>query len=290
LQSQILAGIIKINHLKGSLIKYFFKNQIVSTSIKSSFEAILSVFNIRLLIILLETIFIYFLYKNYQINFNIDFTIMSIAIVFPLVFSITSAYQRRQDAINSYLEFRNKIIDLTNVFYAVENVQKKDYVKLFGSLEEIQSLLNDYLTKENDEKDFDKIRSKRKEVLLIIDSYKKLFNEREKDSLIRIKNELFLSAEKIRGIKIHGTPISLKKYCLIFIYFSPLLYNSHSFVNSNNLNLENFMPLLFVLVVSFVLMALYNIQDYIENPFDQKGLDDLKIDKLKVNKTESLFN
>ena len=290
MQSQILPGIIKTNHLKGSLIKYFFKNQIVSTSIKSSFEAILSVFNIRLLIILLETIFIYFLYKNYQINFNIDFTIMSIAIVFPLVFSITSAYQRRQDAINSYLEFRNKIIDLTNVFYAVENVQKKDYVKLFGSLEEIQSLLNDYLTKENDEKDFDKIRSKRKEVLLIIDSYKKLFNEREKDSLIRIKNELFLSAEKIRGIKIHGTPISLKKYCLIFIYFSPLLYNSHSFVNSNNLNLENFMPLLFVLVVSFVLMALYNIQDYIENPFDQKGLDDLKIDKLKVNKTESLFN
>ena len=262
----------------------------MSTSIKYGFEAILSVFNIRLLIILLETIFIYFLYKNYQINFNIDFTIMSIAIVFPLVFSITSAYQRRQDAINSYLEFRNKIIDLTNVFYAVENVQKKDYVKLFRSLEEIQLLLNDYLTKENNEKDFDKIRSKRKEVLLIIDSYKKLFNEREKDSLIRIKNELFLSAEKIRGIKIHGTPISLKKYCLIFIYFSPLLYNSHSFVNSNNLILENFMPLLFVMVVSFVLMALYNIQDYIENPFDQKGLDDLKIDKLKVNKTESLYN
>jgi predicted membrane chloride channel (bestrophin family) len=261
----------------------------MSTSIKSSFEAISSVFNIRLLVILLETVLIYFLYKNYQINFNIDFTIMSIAIVFPLVFSITSAYQRRQDAINSYLEFRNKIIDLTNVFYAVENIQKKDYVKLFGSLVEIQLLLNDYLTKENNEKDFDKIRSKRKEVLLIIDSYKKLFNEREKDSLIRIKNELFLSAEKIRGIKIHGTPISLKKYCLIFIYFSPLLYNSHSFVNSNSLKLENFMPLLFVMVVSFVLMALYNIQDYIENPFDQKGLDDLKIDKLKVNKTENLF-
>ena len=29
-------------------------------------------------------------------------------------------------------------------------------------------------------------------------------------------------------------------------------------------------------------MALYNIQDYIENPFDQKGLDDLKIDKMKI--------
>tara|TARA_X000001036_G_scaffold138027_1_gene130824 strand:+ start:791 stop:1579 length:789 start_codon:yes stop_codon:yes gene_type:complete len=259
-------------------------------SLRTESKAIFSVFNFRLLIILLETVFIYFLYKNYQINFNVDFTIMSIAIVFPLVFSITSAYQRRQDAINFYLEFRNKIIDLTNVFYAVENIKKKDYLKLFDSLKKVQSHLIDYMIKENNEEIFDQIRSKRKDVLFIIDSHKKLFNEREKDSLIRIKNELFLSAEKIRGIKIHGTPISLKKYCLIFIYFSPLLYNSHSFVNSNSLSLENFIPLLYVLVVSFVLMALYNIQDYIENPFDQKGLDDLKIDKLKVNETENLFN
>ena len=260
------------------------------TSLRTESKAIFAVFNFRLLIILLETVFVYFLYKNYQINFNVDFTIMSIAIVFPLVFSITSAYQRRQDAINFFLEFRNKIIDLTNVFYAVENIKMKDYLKLFDSLKKVQSLLIDYIIKENNEEVFDQIRSKRKGVLFIIDSHKKLFNEREKDSLIRIKNELFLSSEKIRGIKIHGTPISLKKYCLIFIYFSPFLYNSQSFVNSNNLSLENLLPLLFVMVVSFVLMALYNIQDYIENPFDQKGLDDLKIDKLKVNETENLFN
>ena len=260
------------------------------TSLRTESKAIFAVFNFRLVLILLETVFVYFLYKNYQINFNVDFTIMSIAIVFPLVFSITSAYQRRQDAINFFLEFRNKIIDLTNVFYAVENIKMKDYLKLFDSLKKVQSLLIDYIIKENNEEVFDQIRSKRKDVLFIIDSHKKLFNEREKDSLIRIKNELFLSSEKIRGIKIHGTPISLKKYCLIFIYFSPFLYNSQSFVNSNNLSLENLLPLLFVMVVSFVLMALYNIQDYIENPFDQKGLDDLKIDKLKVNETENLFN
>ena len=40
--------------------------------------------------------------------------------------------------------------------------------------------------------------------------------------------------------------------------------------------------------VSFVLMALYNVQEYIENPFDQNGLDDLKIDEMEVNAWESL--
>jgi predicted membrane chloride channel (bestrophin family) len=50
------------------------------------------------------------------------------------------------------------------------------------------------------------------------------------------------------------------------------------------------MSLSFSMVVSFVLMALYNVQDYIENPFDQKGLDDLKIDLLKVKQYESLHS
>ncbi len=257
---------------------------------QSNLNAILSVFNPRLFIILVQTVAIFFVYDAYKINIKVDYTIMSIAIIFPLVFSITSAYQRRQDAIALYLEFRNKIIDLTNIFYAVESVKEKDYIKLFDSLQQVQNLLIKYLTENDAEKVFDEIREKRKEVLLIIDSHKKLFNEREKDSLIRVKNELFLSAEKIRGIKIHGTPISLKKYCLVFIYFSPFLYASQSILNLQDDFLTTLISLSFSLVVSFVLMALYNVQDYIENPFDQRGLDDLKIDSLKVNQYESLHS
>jgi predicted membrane chloride channel (bestrophin family) len=254
-------------------------------------KALSSVLNYRIVIILIETILIYFLYDKYRIDIKIDFTIMSIAIVFPLVFSITSAYQRRQEAIALFSEFRNKIIDLTNIFYAVDEVNKKDYVSLFNKLVLVQADLNNYLISTSSDNDFGVIREKRKEVLLFIDSHKKLFNEREKDSLIRVKNELFLSAEQIRGIKIHGTPISLRKYCLIFIYFSPLLYNSQLIETSSGtgFQLESIVSLMFSLVVSFVLMALYNVQDYIENPFDQKGLDDLNIEAMKVNDWESLY-
>lgn len=254
-------------------------------------KALASVLNYRIVIILIETILIYFLYDKYRIDIKIDFTIMSIAIVFPLVFSITSAYQRRQEAIALFSEFRNKIIDLTNIFYAVDEVNKKDYVSLFNKLVLVQTDLNNYLINTSSDNDFGVIREKRKEVLLFIDSHKKLFNEREKDSLIRVKNELFLSAEQIRGIKIHGTPISLRKYCLIFIYFSPLLYNSQLIETSSGtgFQLESIVSLMFSLVVSFVLMALYNVQDYIENPFDQKGLDDLNIEAMKVNDWESLY-
>ena len=42
---------------------------------------------------------------------------------------------------------------------------------------------------------------------------------------------------------------------------------------------ETHISLLMSVIVSFILIALYNVQDYIENPFDQKGLDDLKLKK-----------
>ena len=253
-------------------------------------QSLTSVFNYRMTLILIETIVIYFLYDYYQIRFQLDFTIMSVAIVFPLVFSITSAYQRRQDSIQEFSIFRNKIIDLSNIFYSVNETKKEDYKKLFSSLLVLQNLFIDYLKNPLSENDYKDVRLKRKEVFLILDSYKNFYNEREKDSLIRVKNELFQSAEKLRGIKIHATPISLRKYCLVFIYLSPFLFNTQLIVEKTSFGfgLESIISLSISVVVSFILIALYNVQDYIENPFDQEWLDDLKISEMDVSNYESL--
>ena len=255
-------------------------------------NAITSVFNYRISIILVETVIVYFIYNYFNIRLTIDFTIVSIAIVFPLVFSITSAYQRRQESIETFAEFRNKIIDISNIFYAVNGVDKEDYNTLYSELLCAQKLLVSYIKSTEKNENFKLLRQKRKSILLLLNSYKHLFNEREKDSLIQVKNELFLSAEKLRGTKIHETPISLRKYCLIFIYLSPFLYDSQLVEGQSSFDytVETVISLFFSLLISFVLMALYNVQEYIENPFDQKGLDDLKIDEMEVNPWESLLS
>jgi predicted membrane chloride channel (bestrophin family) len=99
--------------------------------------------------------------------------------------------------------------------------------------------------------------------------------------------------EKLNGLKLHNTPISLRKYCLIFIYISPFLFNT-KLISENQFNIfigiDIPVSVLFSMLISFILMALYNIQDYIENPFDQKGLDDLKINELKIQKEENLYH
>ena len=251
-------------------------------------RVLFSAINYRMVLIVIETLVVYFFYDKFDFNLQIDFTILSIAIVFPLVFSITSAYQKRQDALSEFNSFRNKLIELSNLFHAVDGINKKDYSSFFKTLLSLQDNLI-YVLTDNSSNNMDNIRIKRKEIFYTLTQYKKLYNEREKDSIIRVKNELFESVEKLNTLKIHSTPISLRVYCLVFIYLSPLVYNSNilaSFVNNNFLELV--VSLFFSVIIGFILMALYNIQEYIEDPFDQQGLDDLKFDKMLVGKNEIL--
>jgi predicted membrane chloride channel (bestrophin family) len=78
-------------------------------------------------------------------------------------------------------------------------------------------------------------------------------------------------------------------YCLIFIYLSPLVYNSHILASFDKNNfLELGISVFFSVMIGFILMALFNIQQYIEDPFDQEGFDDLKFDEMVVGDQEVL--
>lgn len=72
-----------------------------------------------------------------------------------------------------------------------------------------------------------RIRNKIKDIFYTFQQYKNLCNEIEKYSIIQVKNELFECVKKSNTLKQHATPISLRMYCLIFIYLPSLVYNSH---------------------------------------------------------------
>ena len=67
------------------------------------------------------------------------------------------------------------------------------------------------------------------------------------------------------------------------------MYNSNILASFDKSNfLELVVSIFFSIMIGFILMALYNIQEYIEDPFDQQGLDDLKFDKMMVGENEIL--
>ncbi len=248
---------------------------------------IFSIFNLHTIVIVAEAVAVYFLFKHIDLKMSVNFDIISIAIIFPLVFTITGAFNKRQESLNYLSIFRTKIITLQNIFVAVEGVTIKDQKKLSEVLIDLEKY-SFSLLKGSKKYSIKGVRKFSKQIYqLTLDNISK-FNDREKDSMIRVKNEVFENIEKLHALQSHGTPISLRTYCLVFIYLFPLIYTPSLIdgIKSSISEYQNTISLGFTILISFTLIALYNIQNYIENPFDQKGFDDVKLTEFKLKEEE----
>ncbi|MDZ7645846.1 MAG: hypothetical protein U5K54_00990 [Cytophagales bacterium] len=92
-------------------------------------------------------------------------------------------------------------------------------------------------------------------------------------------------AENIIAINQHRTPIAIRAYCLIFIYMYPVIYTPALYNKLHDGISANDAWLVYALssVSTFILISLYNVQDQMENPFDQHGLDDIQLNDFKLN-------
>ena len=97
-------------------------------------------------------------------------------------------------------------------------------------------------------------------------------------------NAVHESVENLLAIHTHRTPISLKAYCEIFIYFFPLIY-APIIINNIGTSSPQWFTYFIVIVTEFILISLFNIQDKLEYPFDNDGLDDIQLENFKLNRT-----
>ena len=104
--------------------------------------------------------------------------------------------------------------------------------------------------------------------------------------IIRFLKDVHESIENTVGLKMHGTPVSLRAYCLVFIYVFPVLFIP-TLVNDLG-DTRPYTIYALSLVHGFILISLYNVQSALEDPFDQVGLDDIKLEEFHFAKNTSL--
>ena len=87
---------------------------------------------------------------------------------------------------------------------------------------------------------------------------------------------MIIAFDGLKVIHHYRTPITLRAYSKVFIYIFPIIYGPYfaSTFHDFSASLEYVMPVLY----SFILVSLDNIQDHLENPFDEVGEDDIVID------------
>ena len=131
----------------------------------------------------------------------------------------------------------------------------------------------------------EEVRERIRQVYGFVDTSRNSISGNAALKLIRLIQDIQESVENLNGIKIHGTPISLRAYCLIFIYILPFIFTPTLVYNLSS----HPVWLIYALSVlhGFILMSLYNLQDHIEDPFDQMGLDDIKLVEFKFSEESS---
>jgi predicted membrane chloride channel (bestrophin family) len=96
---------------------------------------------------------------------------------------------------------------------------------------------------------------------------------------------MIIAFDNMRIVHRYRTPITLRAYSKVFIYSFPIIYGPYfaSTFHDFSAQLEYVMPVLY----SFILVSLDNIQDQLEDPFDEVGEDDIVIE---AEETTALLN
>jgi predicted membrane chloride channel (bestrophin family) len=240
-----------------------------------------AIINYRTLVAILISILTPVICYKYNINYNIDLTLISIAIVFPLVFTIRSSFRRREKALEHLSQFRSSMKTVHYFFLSTPTLSVEKHQEITGVLEEISEKLMDHL--KNDDQNTENLDNELNKVYLFIMANQGVLSKSVKDKVIRFMHDMHEATENLLAIHTHRTPISLKAYCLVFIYIFPLIYTP-TIINKVGLDTTIWITYFVVVLSQFILISLYNIQDHMEYPFDDEGLDDINLQNFKINR------
>lgn len=207
--------------------------------------------------------------------------LVGVAIVFPVVFSIGSAYTRRETALQRFSDFKGHVIAIyfasrdwpTNKNHDLPAQVRQLIFDMMELMREMFKNADDPKWKDSEKKMYQLFS---KLSLLTIDLKDNGVQSGEFSRISQYISKVMIAFDNMKIIHNYRTPVTLRAYSKVFIYIFPIIYGPYfaSTVGDYSPSLEYVMPVLY----SFILVSLDNIQDHLENPFDDIGEDDISID------------
>ena len=218
-----------------------------------------------------------------QLQFFMDLPMSAVvtAIVFPIVFTINAAYQRRETALVEYgsikahgqaLHFAAR--DWLEVPAPALAEQSKVHLRgLFTSIEVLLTSSQAVLKKNQTAvySEFSQLSS-----FVGLRFRDQGLSSSELSRVNQYISKMMASFEVLQAIYQYRTPISLRIFSDFFIVLLPIIFGPY-FAHLNygyDSVLAYLPPALFTLVVA----ALAEIQSHLESPFDQIGEDDIQLE------------
>ena len=221
-----------------------------------------------------------------RLDFTADMptTLISFAIIFPVVFAINASYKRREQALGFFADVKGHSMAL---FYAHQDwlshreddehvVESRD--RLLGLFD----LLRDYLS--SDETDpangLDTVYGGVSDLSVFHEKLRSAgMPASEMSRMNQYLKNIATAFEKMRNIKLYRTPVTLRAFNQIFLNLFPILFAPYF---AHLIDIKD--PKTYIIgygigiLYSVVFVSLDNIQDDLENPYDGIGEDDLRLD------------
>lgn len=254
--------------------------------------------NFRTFITFCLSIIATWLSYRFHLIFNLDLTIISIGVVFPLVFTLGSAFRRREKALEHLGRAKGALAAINYLFSFSNKVTEEDKQRVYAEVKTVKSELLAFLFSESNDKE--KLNAAVSKIQTFITDHREIIGKSLSLRVFRLMRDVIMGIENSIAIKVHRTPLSIRAYCLIFIYAFPFLYAPSlikiiqypdttflDIVSEPNIAFfdNRFAIIVYILniVISFFLITLYNVQEQIENPFDQKGMDDIILENYQID-------
>jgi len=252
---------------------------------KRVLRSFLLIINYKTLIVTALSVVSTYVCYHYGLIANFPDMLVGVAIVFPVVFSIGSAYNRREGALQRFAEFKGHAIA---IYYAMRDwPQNRDHDLPERVREVVTDMLRLMRKMFTSRRQGDMVENQRK-VYTYFSTLSGLANTMrdygvqtsETSRVNQYISKMIIAFDNLMIVHTYRTPITLRAYSKVFIYIFPIIYGPYfaSTFDEFSANLEYVMPVLY----SFILVSLDNIQDHLEHPFDEIGEDDIRIDEREV--------
>lgn len=247
-------------------------------------KRVLVIINLKSLIITILAVVSTYLCKRFDIVAEFPMTLVATAVVFPIVFSISGAYKRRENALTKYSSMK---ANGRALFFAArdwikdsdDETQKKAKELLGNLLTASRDLFNGPIPTMREREDAVYRLFSHLSKFISIDLGNKGLPSGELSRANQYLCKMMVAFEDAKHIYMYRTPRTLSAFSDFFVTVLPILYGPYfvAIAMDFSYGLVYVMPVLFTII----LVSLDNIQEQLENPFDQIGEDDIQINAEK---------
>jgi predicted membrane chloride channel (bestrophin family) len=213
--------------------------------------------------------------------------LIGLAVVFPIVFSINTAYKRREEALRFFSGVK---AHLAALYYAHRDwvpAAEGESAPAADHAPRVRAIIERLLAAVH--ADLSHFGRRRETFERVYQAISELSGSNEQmrragvpaNEISRVNqyvSKIAIDYERMRNIASYRTPVSLRAYSRVFLNLFPIAFGPYF----ASLCLENesfpYVGYMVAVLYALVLVTLDNIQEDLEDPFDDVGTDDVKLD------------